>query len=205
MVLKKRSDSGCETSQISKTTTRKRASSVGVSESEIFTSRFRRIASGYISLGNIKKNQTGSIELDIHDEKSCLEPKMTFQFGCNYSILRKFRSFLTLSDNSQPLWTRFWAVMKNDKLCLWQYPGDEASKDPIKTIELIELDESSIKNSDESIGLRPFTFHIQTKNHRLRYSLSSDDREDMQSWKTALFEQIQDLRSWTGCLRDPEE
>jgi len=53
LVLKKRSDSGSETSQISKTTTRKRASSVGVSESEIFTSRFRRIASGYISLGRV--------------------------------------------------------------------------------------------------------------------------------------------------------
>ena len=28
-----------------------------------------------------------------------------------------------MTENSQPLWTRYWAVMKNDKLKLWQYPG----------------------------------------------------------------------------------
>ena len=54
------------------------------------------------------------------------------RFDCKYSILRKFKSFLTISHTDDPLWTRYWGVMKNDKLNLWLYPSDEDSKGELK-------------------------------------------------------------------------
>ena len=54
---------------------------------------------------------------------------MALRFDCKYSILRKFKSFLTISHTDDPLWTRYWGVMKNDKLNLWLYPSDEDVKE----------------------------------------------------------------------------
>ena len=54
---------------------------------------------------------------------------MVSRFDCKYSILRKFKSFLTISHTDDPLWTRYWGVMKNDKLNLWLYPSDEDVKE----------------------------------------------------------------------------
>ena len=56
---------------------------------------------------------------------------MVFRFDCKYSILRKFKSFLTISHTDDPLWTRYWGVMKNDKLNLWLYPSDEDVKESV--------------------------------------------------------------------------
>ena len=60
-----------------------------------------------------------------------LELTMILRFDCKYSILRKFKSFLTISHTDDPLWTRYWGVMKNDKLNLWLYPSDEDVKEQV--------------------------------------------------------------------------
>ena len=72
----------------------------------------------------------------LHSSKSTLLTSLTLnvltmvlRFDCKYSILRKFKSFLTISHTDDPLWTRYWGVMKNDKLNLWLYPSDEDVKE----------------------------------------------------------------------------
>ena len=99
--------------------------------SRLWLRKYKKESNRFDSIGNFRRKMLLGAETDFPVRYSITVNRLStyFRFGCNYSILRKFRSFLTISDNTQPLWTRFWAVMKNDKLSLWQYPDDEDSKD----------------------------------------------------------------------------
>ncbi|XP_073461689.1 anillin-like isoform X1 [Aquarana catesbeiana] len=151
---------------------------------------------------------------------SPLEGNLYLKMQCQSHSAVQRRGFLTIFDDVSGLgaWRRRWCVLSGNILSFWEYPDQEASKEPLGRINLVNCTSAKIEAAKRETCARPHTLELITMRPQqeddrdtlvtqcrntlcfTKNWLSADTKEEKDLWMDCLNQVLLDLRTWGASL-----
>nr|DBA16664.1 TPA: hypothetical protein GDO54_002215 [Pyxicephalus adspersus] len=181
-------------------------------------------SSGFLLVGSLMLSLDSLGKFKFPLEKvpflSPLEGNLYLKIQCQSHSSVQHRGFLTIFEDVSGLgaWHRRWCVLSGNTLSFWAYPDQEASKDPLGRINLVNCTSARIEAVKREVCARPHTLELITMRPQqeddketlvtqcrntlcfTKNWLSSDTKEEKDQWMDCLNQVLLDLRTWGANL-----
>ncbi|XP_075045564.1 anillin-like isoform X2 [Mixophyes fleayi] len=147
---------------------------------------------------------------------SPLEGNLNLKLQCQSHSSVQRSGFLTIFEDVGGLgaWHRRWCVLSGNCLSLWAYPDQEACKEPLARINLVNCTSAKIEAAKRESCARTYTLELITMRPQreddmdtlvtqcrntlcfTKNWLSADTREEKDQWMDCLNQVLLDLRTW---------
>ncbi|XP_015126500.1 anillin [Diachasma alloeum] len=173
--------------------------------------------------------KSGQLNLGLHDlglaspwpltavpHGSILVGTVDLNLSCKLHLSVCHQGFLNYGEDTGGFvtWNRRWCVLKGNIMMFWNYPREQESKAPVRSIDLVHCTNDNISEVNRELCAKPRTVVVETVRVRevgdvdsilvncrqsytvQRHLLSYDSRKDVHEWKTKLNHVISALREW---------
>lgn len=163
-------------------------------ECKVNNSMFKLCATGRVYT---QERNPSEIKLDV-SELYDLEDKMFIRVQFDkLRFINNYSGFLTIGNEFDGafVWSRKWCLLHGSTFQYWNYPNDEAFKEPLCKIDLKEF--ARIRLADRSKCPKIRTFILEMEENL--YYFSADTSHDLNNWTNALKEVVSCLKGWNVC------